>query len=37
LKIITITCWEDMLSKCADRVVKGAEAVASKVHQRFSL
>jgi hypothetical protein len=31
LKVIKIACWDDMLSECADRVVKDAKGVASKV------
>ena len=31
LKISNVACWDDMLSKCADRVVKDAKGVASKV------
>jgi len=31
LRIITVACWEDGLSKCADRVVKDAKGVSNKV------
>jgi len=27
------SCWDDVLTKCADKIVKDATAVAGKVHQ----
>ena len=27
------TCWDDVLTKCADKIVKDATALAGKVHQ----